>query len=123
MQCVARIFANYEESRDPVKHPELYEGCEEALRLDPGNTRALKALVYRLSYLSSGPGRTAEPARLDALVQKALSVEPNDLRARWAKGVLTSRMAATMKPLSSSSARSLRIAATSGRTAGLAGFT
>ncbi len=88
LQCVARIFANYEESRDPVKHPELYEGCEEALRLDPGNTRALKALVYRLSYLSSGPGRTAELARLDALVQKALSVEPNDLRARWAKGVL-----------------------------------
>ncbi len=88
LQCVARFFANFADSRDPVKHPEIYEACEEALRLDPGNTRALKALAVRLSFLPSGPGRTAKLARLDALVQKALSVEPNDLRARFAKGVL-----------------------------------
>ena len=34
------------------------------------------------------PGTEAEAARLDSLVQKALAVEPNDLRARFAKGLL-----------------------------------
>ena len=105
LQCLARFNDNSADARDPVKHPEIYEACEEALRLDPGNTRALKSSrrpIVRI--LSSGAGRTAEVARLDALVQKALAVDPNDGNARFAKGFSTSCMAATMKPLSSSSA-------------------
>ena len=88
VRCVARIFANYSDSHDPAKHPELYEDCEQALRLDPGNTLALKALAYRLNITGLIPGTEAEAARLDSLVQKALAVEPNDLRARFAKGLL-----------------------------------
>ena len=88
VRCVSRIFANYLDSHDPAKHPELYEACEEALRLDPGNTRALKALAYRLYMLGLIPGTEAEAARLDSLVQKALAVDPNEPRARFAKGLL-----------------------------------
>ena len=73
---------------DPVKHHELYEDCEQALSLDPGNTLALKALAYRLNITGLIPGTEAEAARLDSLVQRALAVEPNDLRARFAKGLL-----------------------------------
>ena len=73
-----------------------------------------KLLVYRLSYLSSGPGRTAELARLDALVHKALSFERNDLRARWAKGVLDVMHGRNDEAIVEFLARgSLRIAATS----------
>ena len=88
MRCVSRIFANYLDSHDPAKHPELYEDCEQALRLDPGNTLALKALAARLNITGLIPGTEAEAARLDSLVQKALAVDPNELRARYAKGLL-----------------------------------
>ncbi len=88
VRCVSRIFANYLDSHDPAKHPELYEDCEQALRLDPGNTLALKALAARLNITGLIPGTEAEAARLDSLVQKALAVDPNESRARYAKGLL-----------------------------------
>ena len=88
VRCVSRIFANYQDAGDPVKHPELYEACEEALRQDPGNTLALKALAVRLNNTGLIPGTEAEAARLDSLVQKALAIDPNDSRARFAKGMM-----------------------------------
>ena len=93
VRCVSRIFANYLEAFDPAKHPELYEACEQALRLDPGNTRALKALAMRLNVLGLIPGTEAEDARLDGLIQKALADDANEPRARYAKGLLDMRHA------------------------------
>jgi len=89
-QCLARFNDNYTDAAlDPVKHPEIYESCEQALRLDPGNTLALYLLVRRLgASFIRGADVTAEIERLDDLVKKALAVDPNDGNARFAKGVL-----------------------------------
>src|SRR5271165_7417265 len=93
VRCVSRMFANYQDLQDPAKHPELFDDCEHALRLDPGNTRALKALAMRLNVLGLIPGTEAEDARLDGLIQKALADDANEPRARYAKGLLDMRHA------------------------------
>lgn len=60
-----------------------------ALRLDPGNTLALYLLARRLGASRiHGVDMTAEAARLEDLVRKALAVDPNDGNARFAKGLL-----------------------------------
>ena len=88
LQCLARVIDNAADARDPVKHPEIYESCEQALRLDPGNTLALSLLARRLvRSITLGADMTAEVERLDDLVRKALAVDPNDANARFAKGV------------------------------------
>ena len=46
LQCRARLIDN-PNSWDPVKHPELFEFCEQALQLDPGNGLALDFLAER----------------------------------------------------------------------------
>jgi TolB-like protein len=89
LQCLARYNDNHADAQDPVKHPEIYEFCEQALRLDPGNTLALRLLVGRLGLSKfRGVDITAEAERLDDLVGKALAVDPNDANARHAKGGL-----------------------------------
>jgi tetratricopeptide (TPR) repeat protein len=90
LQCLARFNDNYTDAAlDPVKHPEIYESCEQALRLDPGNTLALYLLARRLGALIiRGADTTAETERLDDLVRKALAVDPNDGNARFAKGLI-----------------------------------
>ncbi len=88
-QCLARFNDNSADAGDPVKHPEIYEPCEQALRRDPGNTLALYLLVRRLgASFIRGADVTAEIERLDDLVKKALAVDPNDGNARFAKGLL-----------------------------------
>jgi adenylate cyclase len=72
-----------------VKHPEVYEFCEQALRLDPGNTGALSLLAFRLKRsITLGADMTVEVKRLDKLVRKALEVNPNDGNARNAEASL-----------------------------------
>ena len=89
LQCLARFNDNSADALDPVKHPEIYESCEQALRLDPGNTLALRLLAHRLgASIIRGAGTKAEAERLDDLVRKALAVDPNDGNARFAKGLL-----------------------------------
>jgi adenylate cyclase len=89
LQCLARANDNLANAADPVKHPEIYEFCEQALRLDPGNTLALRLLAGRLGQsFIRGADMTAETERLDDLVGKALAVDPNDGNARYAKGLL-----------------------------------
>ena len=89
LQCLARVNDNFAYATDPVKHPEIYESCEQALRLDPGNTLALSLLARRLANsIIHGADMTAEAERLDDLVRKALAVDPNDANARFAKGML-----------------------------------
>jgi adenylate cyclase len=89
LQCEARVNDNEADADDPVKHPKLYESCEQALRLDPGNTLALSLLARRLTRsITLGADMTAEVERLDDVVQKALAVDPNDGNARFAKGLL-----------------------------------
>jgi adenylate cyclase len=89
LQCLARVNDNAADAQDPVKHPEVYEFCEQALRLDPGNTRALSLLGFRLKRsITLGADVTVEVKRLDELVQKALEVNPNDWNARNAEASL-----------------------------------
>ena len=89
LQCLARVNDNAVDADDPVKHPEIFEFCEQALRLDPGNTLALRILAGRWARSRAlGVDVTAEVERLDDLVEKALAVDPNDGNARFAKGVL-----------------------------------
>ncbi len=89
LQCLARVNDNAADARDPVKHPEVYEFCEQALRLDPGNTRALSLLAGRLlRSITLGADMTAEVKQLDELVRKALEVDPNGWNAGNAKGKL-----------------------------------
>jgi adenylate cyclase len=88
LQCLARVNDN-SAADDPVKHPEIYEACEKAVRLDPGNTLALSLLAHRLvRSIIHGADMTAETERLDDLVRKALAVDPNDGNARYANGWL-----------------------------------
>jgi adenylate cyclase len=88
LQCLARANDN-SAADDPVKHPEIYESCEKAVRLDPGNTLALSLLAKRLvRSIIHGVDMKAEVERLDDLVQKALAVDPNDGNARYANGWL-----------------------------------
>ena len=89
LHCLARVMDNAADADDPVKHPELFESCEQALRLDPGNTLALSILAFRwVRSRVLGVDVTAEVERLDDLVGKALAVDPDDGNARFAKGVL-----------------------------------
>ncbi len=89
LQCLARVNDNEADADDPVKHPKLYDSCEQALGLDPGNTLALSLLARRLTRsITLGADMTAEVERLDDLVEKALAVDPNDAKARFAKGQL-----------------------------------
>jgi TolB-like protein/class 3 adenylate cyclase/Flp pilus assembly protein TadD len=89
LQCLARYNDNHADAQDPAKHPEIFEFCDQALRLDPGNTLALSLLTHRLAALViRGVDMTAEAGRLDDLVGKALAVNPNDGNARFAKGFL-----------------------------------
>jgi TolB-like protein/Tfp pilus assembly protein PilF len=89
LRCSARYWNNHADALDPVRHPEIYESCEQALRLDPGNTLALRVLADRLVLLiSHGADTTAEAERLDDLVRKALAVDPGDGNAHHAKGLL-----------------------------------
>lgn len=89
LQCHARVIDNLADAGDPVKHPELFEFCEQALRLDPGNTLALSILADRLGRSKVlGADVTTEVEPLDDLVRKALAVDPNDANARYAKGIL-----------------------------------
>ena len=89
LQCLARVNDNAADAQDPVKHPEVYEFCEKALRLDPGNTRALSLLAFRLKRsITLGADMTVEVKRLDKLVRKALEVNPNDGNARNAEASL-----------------------------------
>jgi len=90
LRCLARVNDNYIEAQDPVKHPEIFDSCDQALRLDPGNTRALSLLTRRLFRLmiSFGVDRAAELKRIDELVQKALEANPNDGDARDAQARL-----------------------------------
>ena len=87
LQCQGRVNDNYIDAGDPVKHPELFESCEQALRLYPGNTLALSLLAWRLARLNTlGAGVTTEAVKqIDDLVRKALAVDPNDGNARYAK--------------------------------------
>ena len=89
LRCLARVNDNWTDATDPANHPKIFESCEEALRLDPGNTRALSLLTYRLVRLIVlGVDMTDELKRLDELTQKAIAVDPNDGNARWAAGML-----------------------------------
>jgi adenylate cyclase len=89
LQCLARVNDNAADAQDPVKHPEVYEFGEQALRLDPGNTRALSLLAFRLKRsITLGADMTVEVKRLDKLVRKALEVNPNDGNARNAEASL-----------------------------------
>jgi adenylate cyclase len=89
LRCLARVNDNWADATDPANHPKIFESCEEALRLDPGNTRALSLLTYQLARLIVlGADMTDELERLDELTQKALAVDPNDGNARWAAGML-----------------------------------
>ena len=89
LRCLAAYNDNFEEAHDPVKHPEIYELCDRAVRLDPGNTRALALLSARLWWLKIlGVDIGAEIQRLEELVPKALAVNPNDGDARYARGRL-----------------------------------
>ena len=89
LQCHARVMDNPADADDPVKHPELFESCEQALRLDPGNTLALSHSRAPIGAIDQhrrrcdGRGRTARRSR-----GKALAVDPNDGNARYAKGIL-----------------------------------
>jgi hypothetical protein len=87
LQCQGRVNDNCIDAGDPVKHPELFESCEQALRLDLGNTLALSRLEWRLARLNTlGAGVTTEAVKqIDDLVRKALAVDPNDGNARYAK--------------------------------------
>ena len=87
MRCLASYYDNWVEARDPAKHPEIYLDCERALRIDPGNTRALDLLSQRLWRLYAfGVDVTSELEQLDGLVSKALTVNPKDTSAHAAKG-------------------------------------
>ncbi len=89
LQCLARVNDNGADAQDPVKHPEVYEFCERALQLDPGNTRALSLLGFRLKRsITLGADMTVEVKRLDELVRKALEVNPNDGNTRNAEASL-----------------------------------
>jgi adenylate cyclase len=55
LRCVAAFFNNFLDAQDPVKHPEIYGSCEQALRLDPGNTSCARS--------SGGPIGAIERAR------------------------------------------------------------
>jgi adenylate cyclase len=88
-QCLARYNGNHADAQDPVKHPEIFELCDQALHLDHGNTLAIVLLTRRLAAaIVRGVDMTAETERLDDLVGKALAVDPNDGSARLAKGLL-----------------------------------
>jgi adenylate cyclase len=85
LRCRDRILNNYVDSQDPVHHPEIYESCEQALRLDPGNAAALASLTFRLLRLRVlGADTAAEDKHLSDLVAKALAGNPNDGVARFA---------------------------------------
>jgi adenylate cyclase len=62
----------------------LFEPCETALRLDSRNVIALNLLAQRLSA-TLATGRSIDPAadlnRMDELVIRALSIDPNDSEA------------------------------------------
>ena len=59
LQCQGRVNDNYIDAGNPVKHPELFKSCGQALRLDPGNTLALSHLAWRLARLNTlGAGVT-----------------------------------------------------------------
>jgi tetratricopeptide (TPR) repeat protein len=89
LRCLARVNDNWADATDPVNHPKIFESCEEALRLDHGNTRALSLLTYRLARsIVLGVDMTDELKRFDELTRKALAVDPNDGNARWAAGML-----------------------------------
>ena len=102
----ARVIDNFADAQDPVKHPELFEFCEQALRLDPGNTRAL--------YFSRPIGDSSLGADIDGRSRTARRISfrrrSRSIRTMRTlatpKGLLDVIMAATMKPSSSSSALS-----------------
>jgi class 3 adenylate cyclase/TolB-like protein len=86
LRCQAAFYDNFGYAQEPVRHPEIYQSCEEALHLDPGNTRALALLAFRaILLLSGGVDITADLKRLDELVAKALALNPNDADARYAR--------------------------------------
>jgi adenylate cyclase len=89
LRCLAAFRDNYTDARDPVGHPEIYDLCDRALRIDPGNTTALSLVTLRLwQLIGLGADTTAELSRLDELVPKALAINPNDENARYAKAWL-----------------------------------
>jgi TolB-like protein/Flp pilus assembly protein TadD len=90
LRCLAAYNDNYAEAQDPVKHSQIFASCEQALRLDPRNARALSILAERMwGLIAYGVDTTDELKRFDELVPNALMANPNDANARAANATLT----------------------------------
>ena len=90
LRCLAAYNNNFD-PLDPVAHPEIFRSCEQASRIDPGNTRALRLLASRLVRLSRSVGADVaddELKRLDELVSAAVAINPNDAEGRLAEAGL-----------------------------------
>ena len=89
MQCEAP-FLRYGPFRKEMQA--AYDRCEQALKIDPGNVRALTILANRFLSRVSGhqsPNPRAEIRKADDLVSRALANDPNDYLAHFTKaGVL-----------------------------------
>ena len=86
MQCEAASFVQGGEAQIPA-----YALCEEALRIDPRNVRALVRLgtyyATRVSRVQS-PDPQADLARADALVARAIDTDPDYYAAHCAKAMV-----------------------------------
>lgn len=86
MQCEAAWFSQSAEIDAPSLQP-----CEQALRMDPRNVRALVRLAtYHANRVSrvQSPDSRADLARARELVERALAVAPDDYAAHCAKAVV-----------------------------------
>jgi adenylate cyclase len=90
LRCRAGLNNNPTAFQDSVKDA-YFESCENALHLDPRNVIALNLLAQRLSA-TLATGRSIDPAgdlnRMDELVIRALSIDPNDSEAHANKADL-----------------------------------
>jgi DNA-binding winged helix-turn-helix (wHTH) protein/tetratricopeptide (TPR) repeat protein len=82
LRCQVRAMVAAGEGRPPA-----YEFCEQALRADPDNMRALVQLAYYLSARSvrgQSPDKAADLARAGELLQRAMAREPQHAAAHCA---------------------------------------
>jgi adenylate cyclase len=71
-----------------------YSFCEDALRRDPNNVRALSNLAFKFAARAAGGesgDRTADLQRADELTSKALSLERSDYLALFVKALVLER--------------------------------
>jgi adenylate cyclase len=88
LRCQAIVF-NYGANRNEVAA--AYPLCEQALKLDPNIARALAILArrYALQALQGqSTDRTADIARADELISRAIAIDPNDYYVRYVKAIV-----------------------------------